>query len=243
MSAPASLAATLGIGFVLGLRHALDTDHLVAVGTLVARERSFWRGARLGVVWGLGHTATLFVMGLLIIVLGLSVPDGVGMWLQLAVAGMLVFLGARTLWLWWRGDGHVCAHQHDGHVHAHFHQHGGHSCANPPSSAPAKLRGAVHRQSFLVGMVHGLSGSAELMLLVLATIRHPLWALVYVAVFGAGMIVAMFALTAMLARVLSFTARFQNGWSRVDGGLRAFSGVASLGFGAFLLWQSVRGLG
>ena len=241
MSAPASLMATLGIGLVLGLRHALDTDHLVAVGTLVARERSFWRGARIGVVWGLGHTATLFVMGLLTIALRLSVPSGVGMWLQLAVAGMLVFLGVRTLWLWRRGEGHICAHEHDGHQHAHFHQHGQHSCANPP--APAKSRDAVHHQSFWVGMVHGLSGSAELMLLVLATIRHPLWALIYIAVFGVGMIVAMFALTAMLARVLSFTARFQNGWTRVDDGLRAFSGVASLGFGAFLLWQSVRGLG
>lgn len=236
MNAPSTLLATLGIGFTLGLRHALDTDHLVAVSTLVARERSFWRSTRIGAVWGLGHTATLFVMGLLILALGLRLPERAGVWIETAVAAMLIFLGARTLWLWKRGEGHFCAHGHEGHAHAHFHEHGRHPCADENAPKPAEGAG---KQSFWVGVVHGLSGSAELMLLVLSTIRHPVWALVYIAVFGLGMMVAMFALTAILARLLGFTARFQNGWTRVDLGLRALTGVASLGFGAFLLWSAL----
>ncbi|RYX85220.1 hypothetical protein EON83_06395 [bacterium] len=238
MNIPASIAATLGIGFVLGLRHALDTDHIVAVGTLVARERSFWRSTQIGAIWGLGHTVTLFAMGLLIIGFGLSIPENVGHWLELSVAAMLILLGARTLWLWKRGEGHICAHEHNGHRHVHFHKYGQHPCADAPPTPSGQGR---HSQSFLVGMVHGLSGSAELMLLVLATIHQPLWALVFIAIFGVGMMVAMFALTAIFARLLTFTARFQNGWAYVDSGLRVFSGVASVAFGSFLLWQSYRG--
>lgn len=214
MNTPSSLFATMTIGFALGLRHALDTDHLVAVSTLVARERSFWRSTRVGAIWGLGHTATLFVMGLAIIVLGWRIPDRVEHWLELSVAVMLVLLGARTLYLW----------RHQGRPRSDNSHH------------TTQKRGAPH-QSFWVGMVHGLSGSAELMLLVLATIHQPVWALIYITIFGAGMMVAMFVLTAVLARLLDLTARFKDGWKQVDNGLRALTGIGSLCFGTFLLWQ------
>lgn len=234
MSAPVSLAATLAVGFALGLRHALDTDHVVAVSTLVAREKSVWKSTRIGAAWGLGHTATLFLMGALILVLGLRIPSSVGPLLETAVAWMLIFLGARTLWQWRRGEGHFCTHKHEkGHSHTHFHKKGEHECAD--ETAPVK-RASAGRGSFWVGAVHGLSGSAELMLLVLATIRHPLWALVYITVFGLGMMVAMFFMTALFSFALGFASRFKGAkWSRIDFGLRAFTGVVSLGFGAYLL--------
>lgn len=231
MTAPASLLATLVIGFVLGLRHALDTDHVVAVSTLVARERSVWKSTLVGAIWGLGHTATLLVMGILIIVLGLEISANVAHWLEISVAAMLIFLGARTLWQWKQG-----------HTRTHFHPKSGHFCTDE-THAPQQRDGArsdgAHRQSFLVGMVHGLSGSAELMLLVLATIRHPLWALTYVAIFGLGMICAMFALTTLFSFALGLTNKFRRGgWNQIDGGLRALTGAASLGFGSYLLWNS-----
>ena len=103
---------TLGISFILGLKHALDTDHVVAVSTLVTRENSFWRSSIVGAVWGLGHTLTLLIMVLIVIVivLGWKIPNHVVQWLEMGVALMLIFLGARALWEWRRGDAHLCAY-------------------------------------------------------------------------------------------------------------------------------------
>lgn len=231
--ASTTLAATLLIGFGLGLRHALDVDHVTAVSTLVSRERQWGRSARIGAVWGLGHTATLLLMGLLVIVLGVRVPESWSIWLQGAVAAMLIFLGVRALWQWRRGDAHVCTHQHDdGHTHAHFHKKDEHARAN-------ESRLGWARGSFAVGMVHGLSGSAELMLLVLATIRQPMWGLAYIASFGAGMMLAMLALTAIFSLALRASAQRGGGWQHFDGGVRALTGMASLGLGIYLLWHGV----
>ena len=231
-----SLWTTLGIGLALGLKHALDVDHVVAVSTLVARERSLWRSTLVGAIWGAGHTATLLAMGLLIIVLGLKISDGVAQTLQAGVALMLIFLGARTLWAWKSGRGHICAHAHseESGAHVHFHRYGEHACAQDASSG---------RQSFLVGAVHGLSGSAELMLLVLATIRQPLWALVYIGVFGLGMIAAMFAMTTLFSGFLSLSGRARGAsWAAIDRTLRGLCGAASLGFGLYLAASMAREL-
>lgn len=236
MSANASLFATLALGFALGLRHALDADHVVAVSTLVARERSVWRSTQIGAIWGLGHTFTLLVMGVLIIVLGLQIPEFWAEKLELAVAAMLIFLGARTLWQWKRGEGHFCTHQHDGHSHTHFHRWGEHECAQQSEEKPR----AAARQPFLVGVVHGLSGSAELMLLVLSTIRHPAWALTYIVIFGLGMMGAMFVLTSLFSFALGAASRFNGGWNRLDLTLRGLTGAASLGFGTHLAFGALR---
>lgn len=233
MNAPASLLATLAVGFVLGLRHALDADHVVAVSTLVAREKNLWKSTSIGAIWGLGHTATLFGMGFLIIVLGFQIPASLSHWLEFGVAAMLIFLGARTLFQWRCGQGHFCTHQHGAHSHTHFHQKGAHQCGEEAIFTPNE---SAPHHSFWVGMVHGLSGSAELMLLVLATIRHPAWALTYIAIFGAGMIVAMFCLTGVFAFALRWTSGLQNShWNRIDLKVRALTGAASLGFGCYLL--------
>ena len=105
-----SMWTTLGISFILGLKHALDTDYVVAVSTLVTRENSFWRSSIVGAVWGLGHTLTLLIMVLIVIVLGWKIPNHVVQWLEMGVALMLIVLGARALWEWRRGDAHLCAY-------------------------------------------------------------------------------------------------------------------------------------
>lgn len=245
-----SLLATLGVGFGLGLKHALDTDHLVAVSTLVARERNFWRATRIGAVWGLGHTATLFAMGLLIVILGLQIPESIQPYLKSAVAAMLIFLGARTLRDLLKGDGHVCLHEHEGHTHAHFHRHGEHECAQKDAAQNNDNRDlqktphhGAHRQSFLVGLVHGLSGSAELMLLVLTTIRHPMWGLAYIAIFGIGMMVGMFALTTLFSCALRWSHHLaERGLPSFDRVMRGATGLASLGFGLHLAFGIAREL-
>ena len=246
-----SMWTTLGISFILGLKHALDTDHVVAVSTLVTRENSFWRSSIVGAVWGLGHTLTLLIMGLIVIVLGWKIPNRVAQWLEMGVALMLIVLGVRALWEWRRGNAHLCAHTHGegehGHHHAHFHRHGEHACAHDEvetSSTRTVKNGDENNmasqrnskmQSFLVGTVHGLSGSATLMLLVLSTIRHPSWGLIYIAVFGLGMMISMFAISAVFSFALSLTSRWsENGWGGLDRTLRVATGVASLTFGLYL---------
>lgn len=233
-----SFWTTLGVGFVLGLRHALDTDHIVAVSTLVARERNVWRSTRIGAIWGLGHTATLFAMGILLVALGWQLPAGAEPFLKSAVAAMLLFLGARALWEFRKGRGHVCVHEHEGHAHAHFHRYGDHECAEAIAQPKGK-----HRQSFCVGVVHGLSGSAELMLLVLATIRDPKIAMFFIAVFGFGMMTGMFALTALFSRLLHWSRGLaERGLPSFDRALIGASGLASFGFGLYLASGIVRDL-
>ena len=242
------LWTTLGVGFVLGLRHALDTDHIVAVSTLVARERNVWRSTRIGAIWGLGHTATLFAMGILIVALGWKLPEAAEPFLKSAVAAMLILLGAHALWDCLKGRGHVCVHEHQGHSHAHFHRHGEHECADKTLAVETlaetpEVKSEKHHQTFCVGVVHGLSGSAELMLLVLATIRDPKLALVYIAVFGLGMMTGMFALTALFSRLIHWSRGLtERGLPSFDRALVGASGLASFGFGLYLASGIVREL-
>lgn len=239
-----SLGSTLLIGVVIGFKHSLETDHLLAVSTLVARERDVWRSMMLGAVWGLGHTATLLVMGLLIIGLRWQVSESVATLLQCGVALMLMFLGTRTVWDWHRGQGHVCVHSHDhngqAHAHAHFHRFGAHDCARDEECAqkcesvrPVAMS-AGRRQSFWVGAVHGLAGSAAFMLLVLATIPHPLWALLYIALFGLGSVGGMCLVSALLSWSLQ---RAQHRCLALRRVLHGAIGLASLGFGIYLAAQ------
>src|SRR5688572_16210874 len=114
-------------GFVLGLKHATEADHLVAVTTVVSEHRSVWRAAAVGGLWGLGHTAALFAAGGLLVILRVTIPEGVRVVLELAVALMIVLLGTRILYLVLRRrrDFHVHEHAHDGgrrHTHLHFHE-------------------------------------------------------------------------------------------------------------------------
>src|SRR5207237_7885785 len=114
-----------GLGFLLGLKHATEADHLVAVSTIVSERRSLWQAAGVGALWGVGHTTSLLAAGLLVIALGVAIPARVANFLELAVALMIIFLGTRLLYmiLHSRPDLHVHAHTHDGkrHIHLHFH--------------------------------------------------------------------------------------------------------------------------
>src|SRR5918997_2447867 len=138
----------LGLGFVLGLKHATEADHLVAVSTIVSEHRSVWRSAAVGALWGLGHTASLFVAGAALIALRVQIPDGVATALELAVALMIVLLGTRILYLVLRGrrDVHVHEHTHGGRTHTHLHFHGradAHAAAEGRAASPAPPPGLL----------------------------------------------------------------------------------------------------
>jgi ABC-type nickel/cobalt efflux system permease component RcnA len=230
------------LGFVLGLQHATDPDHLVAVATIVTRERRFADGALVGILWGAGHMTTLTVAGAIIIGLKLTITPEVGSGLELLVAVMLILLGVLRLRDAMRGTDtvpptHLVAdHEHGGQgvVHSHPHAHdAGHTHAHPhvhPSRLLASLgwrSGWPAGRAALVGAVHGLAGSAAASLLVLATLRSTASAVAYLVIFGLGTILGMTLLTAVMAYPVSLALRFR----RARQVLALCAGVGSIAFG------------
>jgi high-affinity nickel-transport protein len=179
-----NLFALLGLGLALGMRHAADPDHVVAIAAITARTRRWLPAASLGAIWGLGHSLTVFVVGGLIILLNLRVPPHLGLSLEFAVAIALILVGVFNL----------------------GHRHGTSSDARP-APLPA-------RRAFAVGLVHGLAGSAAVALLVLTLIRDVAWACAYLLVFGAGTVIGMMAVTAGFATPLALATRRWPGFDR-----------------------------
>ena len=223
---PTSALGLLGFGFVLGLRHALDVDHLAAVSTIVSQRRSLWSSSLVGVVWGLGHTAALLAMAVLVIGLHTEIPPRVGTALELGVAAMLVGLGVNLLRTLWRGGRlHLHGHEHGGREHVHLHVH---ATASEPGAAHHHHPVLAARRPFLVGLVHGLAGSAALMLAVVATIPSAPIALAYVGVFGCGSIGGMIAMSALLGMPLVLAA---DRFARAESVLRTCAGLGSIAVG------------
>ncbi|HEV8343429.1 MAG TPA: urease accessory protein UreH [Candidatus Binatia bacterium] len=224
------LYAAFGLGFLLGIKHALDADHLIAVSTIVSEHRSLRWASLIGISWGLGHTATLFVVGLLVIGLRLTISSRVALGLEFLVALMLIVLGMNILWRSFQAERlHLHAHAHSPETHTHFHFHGEQEESH---THPHPFRSM--RKPFFVGMVHGLAGSAALMLLVLSTISSPLAGLFYILIFGIGSVGGMLVLSSLIGLPFILTAyRF----TLVNRWIRLIAGLASAAFGLFLAWE------
>lgn len=250
-----SLLAVLALGFVLGLRHAADPDHVIAVSTLVARHRTMRGAAWLGALWGVGHTFTILVVGGGIVAFGWAVPPGLGLSFELGVGLMLIALGLASLRVapLRLRDAAATAADDGGPVHTHAHSHGDYVHTHPHGHDPERhphradqtplawldrrlggFRAFELARPVVVGVVHGLAGSAGVALLVLPAVRNARWALVYLLLFGAGTLAGMMLLTAALAA--PFT-RGRPPSPRVATGLRLASGVAAVAFGAFLTYR------
>jgi sulfite exporter TauE/SafE len=226
----ASLLAAFGLGLLLGIQHALDPDHLIAVSTIVSEHRNFKWASLIGAFWGLGHTTTLFIVGLIVIGLRVTIPPRLGSGLEFLVAVMLVILGLNVLRKCFGPERvHLHTHSHNPETHTHFHVH-----ENPGQDHAHPHPFKAMRRPFIVGMVHGLAGSAALMLLVLSTIESPFGGLVYIVIFGLGSVGGMLLLSGIISLPFILTAqRFtvMNRWIRV------VAGVASVTFGIFLGWE------
>jgi high-affinity nickel-transport protein len=237
------------LGLLLGMRHATDPDHVIAVATIVSRQRNARGAAVIGSLWGLGHTVTITVVGGLIILFDLTIPPRLGLAMEFGVALMLVLLGLLNVAGPWRRAAlagapapHAHPHTHADYVHSHPHGHepGAHGHAEhltPLARLDRALGGLGVYQTMrplVVGLVHGLAGSAAVALLVLATIRDPLWAVSYLLLFGVGTIVGMTLITAVIALPFTYSAaRF----APVHRYLGVASGVLSLAVGLFLAYQ------
>jgi sulfite exporter TauE/SafE len=225
-----SIYAAFGIGLLLGIQHALDADHLIAVSTIVSEHKSLKWASLIGAFWGLGHTATLFAVGLLVIGLRVTIPERFALGLEFLVAIMLVFLGLKILWQSFGVEKiHLHTHTHNPETHTHFHVH-----TNPKEDHRHGHPFRAMRRPFFVGMVHGLAGSAALMLLVLSTIPSALAGLAYIFIFGLGSVGGMLALSSMIALPFILTARR---FSILNRWIRVLAGVASVVFGLFLGWD------
>ena len=251
-----NIASFLFLGFFLGMRHATDADHVVAIATIVSRERSITGSTLIGAAWGVGHTITVMAVGAAIIVFGVVIPPRLGLSMEFAVGIMLVLLGILTLTGMGRavGAAHVRApgedaldlhehlHAHGDYVHRHPHGHGsgahGHAEEHTPLAQLDRSglgRFAFYRwlRPFVVGLVHGLAGSAAVALMVLSIIREPFAALGYLLLFGLGTVVGMMLITLILSAPFAFTAL---NLPKFNWRLRVASGLVSFVFGVILIY-------
>jgi high-affinity nickel permease len=222
-----SLVTALGLGLLLGLRHALDADHVAAVSTLVSRERGLVRSCLLGAFWGAGHTLALLGAGIAVIAFKLTITPGVEEALERTVGLVLVLLGGHVLVRALGGlrvHGHE--HTHDGVAHRHAHLHVGSSDA-----AHVHLI-QLGGRPFVVGLLHGLAGSAALTLLVLGTIPSPIGALAYIVVFGVGSTAGMLLLSGLVGLPVALAA---HGAHRLQTAIQVVAGIGSAALGVWML--------
>ena len=228
-----SVTAALGLGFFLGILHALDADHVAAVTAMVSRQRGLARSCLLGTFWGAGHTSALLVAGALVLSLKLTISPDVERGLELAVAAVLMVLGGHVALtalaaLTIHGHAHVHA---DAVAHHHLHVH----VAGAPEHDHGGLLG-IGGRPFLIGMVHGLAGSAGLMLLVLGAMPTVGGGLLYVLVFGIGSTAGMLLLSGLISVPFAMLAVRS---VRAQAMLQALAGLASLVLGAVLALRLV----
>lgn len=218
--------ATLLLGLLLGLKHAFDSDHLIAVSTIVARGRSPWRSLWIGLFWGLGHTMTLVAVGIFVLGMRVQISEPIGLSLECLVGVVLIGLGLATLYDWWRKRLHAHLHVHEGASHTHFHRH------EHTASHQHQHLARVGVKPLLLGMVHGLAGSAALMLLALTAIPSPVLGLLYIAIFGIGSVIGMGMVSLLMGLFFSLAT---NRLHTFDQSLRFTVGSLSTLFGVWMV--------
>lgn len=229
------LFAALVLGIVLGLRHALDPDHVVAVSTIVGEYRNPLRSFWVGISWGLGHTTTLFLAGIVIITLRLTIPERLALFLEFGVGIMLVGLGIQVIYSFQKKKVHQHAHGHEEDAHTHFHSH-----AENPAHSPEHhgVKGVgkpfFRKKSYFIGTIQGLAGSAALTLLVLASIDSPLAGIGYILLFGLGSVLSMGVMTILISMPIIFSA---NRLPNLNRFIQPGVGVLSILFGVFLMYR------
>ena len=250
----AVLSLTL-LGFFLGMRHATDPDHVIAVSTIVTRQPTIRTALLIGSLWGVGHTLTIVAVGGAIVLFTIVIPPRLGLTMEMAVALMLIVLGMwnltgileqirgiRPLGRGAEGRFDAQLHSHGDYVHSHpsglgLGQHGHRDDQMPVAWLDQRFSGLGLYQALrplVVGLVHGLAGSAAVALLVLSLIKNPWWAMAYLVLFGLGTIAGMMLITAAIGAVLTYASRR---FSQIERHLRVASGLLSLGFGLFLVYQ------
>lgn len=221
----------LGFGFLLGLKHATEADHLAAVSTIVSERKSLWSSAFVGGLWGLGHTISLFLAGIFVLILNFEINERTERILEFCVGIMLLLLGLNVLRKILQG-GHLHFHTHEHgsreHVHPHLHEHG------KTDEADTHHGFKFNPRSVIIGMIHGLAGSAGMMLLYLPTIETTSLKLIYIVIFGIGSIGGMMLMSFIVGLPFHFTAK---NFNRLNYVLQAVAGFISVGLGLYIIYE------
>jgi ABC-type nickel/cobalt efflux system permease component RcnA len=224
----------LGLGFLLGMQHALEADHIAAVSSIAARRTDVGDIIKHGLTWGLGHTLTLFAFAGAAILLGHAIPEHLSRPIETAVGIMLVGLGAHVLWRLWRDRVHIHRHAHDdGTVHIHVHSHTGETLPHPHARAGHAHAHGFRWRTLLVGLMHGMAGSAALLVLTVSKAPSPAVGLAYVALFGIGSMFGMGALSTVIAVPLAVSARWLT-WANRS--LQGAVGLITIGIGVTTIY-------
>ena len=228
------MLSLLFIGFLIGMRHALEADHVAALATLATDAPSLKSAVRQGAAWGAGHTITLLVFGSLVILTDSVIPENLASGLEFAVGIMLVILGIDVIRRMLRDKVHFHSHQHDNnkqHFHAHRHN-------NESSHNPKKHQHNHHenfpRKALFIGLMHGMAGSAALILLTLQSVTSPLTGILYILLFGTGSIIGMAALSVIIVIPLKHSA---SGLTWVNNGFQCAIGIATIFLGSSLIYD------
>ena len=225
----------LGLGFLLGMQHALEADHIAAVSSIAARRSHVADIVKHGLTWGLGHTLTLFVFAGAAILLGRAIPETVAGPIETAVGLMLIGLGAHVLWRLWRDRVHFHRHGHaDGTVHFHAHSHAGETMPHA-RGVHAHVHGFRWR-TLLVGLMHGMAGSAALLVLAATHASSPAVGLGYIALFGVGSMIGMGVLSTVIAVPLAVSARSLTWANRT---LQGSVGLATIAIGIMTVVETL----
>ncbi len=220
----------LGLGFFLGLKHATEADHLAAVTTIVSKRGSIWNSALVGGLWGLGHTISLFVAGVFVLLLNFQISERTERILEFCVGLMLTILGLNVIRkLISGGKLHFHSHEHGGREHVHPHMH-----EAEPDEAGSHHGLSLSPRALFIGMVHGMAGSAALMLLVIPTIESRAVGLIYIVVFGLGSIGGMMLMSLLVSLPFRLTA---SKFERTNRFMQVAAGVISISLGLWIVYE------
>lgn len=232
------MTGILLFGLLIGMQHALEADHVAALSSICTGTRSVRRIATHGAVWGLGHSLTLLIFAGAAVFLDLRFGDNLAHALECVVGVMLILLGGQVLFRLWRARVHFHSHRHaDGKFHFHVHSHRGENTAHDPDRHVHTHASKLPVRTLVVGMVHGLAGSAALVILTASTVQDPVMGLFYVALFGLGSIAGMTVLSSLLAVPLAWTAQALT-WAHRS--LQAAVGAATMALGMLVLVEAGR---
>ncbi|WHY00679.1 sulfite exporter TauE/SafE family protein [Neobacillus sp. DY30] len=222
-----TLLSILGLGFVLGIKHAIEPDHVIAVSTIASQSKKLMRSSLAGVFWGIGHTATLFIVGIVLILMKGEIPEKWAMSLEFLVGIMLVYLGVTTILSF--KNIYLLKHEHDSEVHKHVHSHGHHSTHEHRNHH----KQVSYLKSMFIGLVHGLAGSGAMIVLTMSTVNSAWEAAIYIMIFGAGTVIGMLVFTTIIGIPFVFSAKKFS----LNKSLTQVTGVISTVFGIYYMYN------
>jgi ABC-type nickel/cobalt efflux system permease component RcnA len=212
----------LGLGFLIGLEHAFEPDHVVAISSIISKGKNLKKTTIIGAIWGLGHTTTLFIAGIIILTLKITIPETIALSLEFLVGLIIIFLGFYVIKDVIENKKHIHKHTHDGTTHTHIHSH------------KVTDEHTHYHRSFSVGLIHGLAGSAALMLLILSTFNSLILGIIYILLFGIGSMVGM----AIVGGIISIPFIYSSKKSRsIYTFIQYLTGFISIGFGSYLIFK------